>query len=314
MHRAGGGYVMARSRSPNRDKAKQLYLDSRGKILLKDIAAALGVGDTQIRKWKSTDKWDDELKGTLPKRKSNVTNKKAAKNTIENEPIAREVIELSQNDDLNDKQKLFCTYYIKCFNATKAYYKAYKCSYETALTNGSALLKNTRVRDQIDSLKKNKLNRELLSSDDIFQKYIDIAFADITDYVVFGQEEVPVMGAFGPVTVKDEETGETIGLTKIVNTVKFKESVDVDGSLIGEVKQGKDGASIKLLDKMKALQWLADRFDLLTIEVQEKLKIERAKLGGGDQEKDRSGINEFIQATTMHENDIKQLFKGDEDG
>lgn len=67
---------MARARSPNRDKAKEMYLDSNGEMKLKDIAEVLGVLDTQVRKWKSTDKWDNELKGTLPKEKRNVTNQK----------------------------------------------------------------------------------------------------------------------------------------------------------------------------------------------------------------------------------------------
>ncbi|CAH2213221.1 phage terminase small subunit-related protein [Tepidibacter aestuarii] len=42
---------MARARSPNRDKAKEIYLDSKGLVKLKDIAAELGVRDSQIRKW-----------------------------------------------------------------------------------------------------------------------------------------------------------------------------------------------------------------------------------------------------------------------
>ncbi len=89
---------------------------------------------------------------------------------------------------------------------------------------------------------------------------MDIAFSDITDYLLFGQEEVPVMGAFGPVV--DKETGET--LTKIVNTVKFQESSGVDSTIISEVKQGKDGASIKLGERMKALDWLTDHMDMAT--------------------------------------------------
>ncbi|MFC6546115.1 phage terminase small subunit-related protein [Cohnella cellulosilytica] len=35
---------MAKERSPNRDKAKQMWLESGGKMLLKDIAAALSLG------------------------------------------------------------------------------------------------------------------------------------------------------------------------------------------------------------------------------------------------------------------------------
>lgn len=67
---------MARVRSPNRDKAKDLYIESNGTMKLIDIAAKLNLSDSQIRKWKSQDKWEQELKGALPKGKSNVTNKK----------------------------------------------------------------------------------------------------------------------------------------------------------------------------------------------------------------------------------------------
>jgi uncharacterized protein YjcR len=49
---------MPRERSPDRDKAKQIWLGSDGQMKLKDIAAELGLGETQIRKWKSQDKWD----------------------------------------------------------------------------------------------------------------------------------------------------------------------------------------------------------------------------------------------------------------
>lgn len=62
---------MAKERSPNRDIAKKMWLDSGGKLLLKDIAAELGIGETQVRKWKSQDKWADNLN-------SNVTNRRGA--------------------------------------------------------------------------------------------------------------------------------------------------------------------------------------------------------------------------------------------
>ena len=66
---------MPRPRSPNRDKALQLWLDSGRKRQLKDIAAKLQVSEEQIRKWKNQDKWD---KVTLPNAKGNVTNHKGA--------------------------------------------------------------------------------------------------------------------------------------------------------------------------------------------------------------------------------------------
>lgn len=64
---------MPRPRSPNRDKALRLWLESGKKRLLKDIAVELQVSEEQVRKWKNQDKWD---KVTLPKMKSNVTKHK----------------------------------------------------------------------------------------------------------------------------------------------------------------------------------------------------------------------------------------------
>lgn len=85
--RTEGVGAMARARSPNRDKAQKMYLEAGGDIKLKDIAAKLGVSAGQIRKWKSTDKWDESLK-KIPKTfkqlpakssKGNVTNESASK-------------------------------------------------------------------------------------------------------------------------------------------------------------------------------------------------------------------------------------------
>ncbi len=67
---------MPRQRSPKRDEAFELYKKSNGKVKLKDIAAQLEIKDSQVRKWKSQDKWESKLKGALPKTKSNVTKQK----------------------------------------------------------------------------------------------------------------------------------------------------------------------------------------------------------------------------------------------
>lgn len=72
---------MSRARSPNRDKAFEIYKQHNGEILLKDIATQLGVKDAQIRKWKSQDKWEENLKGMLLKNKRNVTNEIDTKKT-----------------------------------------------------------------------------------------------------------------------------------------------------------------------------------------------------------------------------------------
>ncbi|EHM3045905.1 small subunit of terminase [Enterococcus faecalis] len=69
---------MARKRDPRSDEAKKIWLDSGGKKVLKELASELNVSDSQIRKWKSVDKWAEELKGNVTKSNSNVTNKSGA--------------------------------------------------------------------------------------------------------------------------------------------------------------------------------------------------------------------------------------------
>lgn len=166
-----------------------------------------------------------------------------------------------ENNELTDREQVFCLEYIRCFNATKAHQRAYKSSYNVANAEGYKLLVKPCIKAEIGKLKRHKLNRNLLSENDIFQKFIDIAFADLTDYIEFGKREV-----------------ETESGTKVVSYVDLKESTEVDGSVISEVTQGRDGVKIKLHDKMKALQWLADRLDLITAVDQERLRIAQERL------------------------------------
>lgn len=261
---------MARAPDPKAAQAKEMFL--AGKKLI-EIADALGVPEGTVRSWKNRYGWDSNANATLQKPKRSVAKKRAA----EKKAVAKAVDHVMENPDLTDKQQLFCVLYVRCFNATKAYQKAYGVDYNTAASIGYRLLENDGVKDEITRLKKNRLNHEMLDEYDIFQRYMDIAFADITDYVEFGREKVQVMSAFGPVEVKDPKTGEKVPLMKEVNTVRFRESVNVDGSLIAEVKQGKDGASVKLMDRLKALDWLAAHMDLATPEQRAKIAALRAR-------------------------------------
>lgn len=66
---------MPRARSPNRDKAFELWIKSGKNRTMKDISEELGVSETQVRKWKNQDKWDN--KEALPNitiSNGNVTN------------------------------------------------------------------------------------------------------------------------------------------------------------------------------------------------------------------------------------------------
>ena len=64
---------MPRQRSPKRDMAYQLWVDSGKQKKLKDIAAELDVSESQVRKWKNQDKWNGNVTN---KAKSNATKRK----------------------------------------------------------------------------------------------------------------------------------------------------------------------------------------------------------------------------------------------
>ena len=113
----------------------------------------------------------------------------------------------------------------------------------------------------------------------VLQKYIDIAFADLGDYMVFGKKQKPVWerkenGDY--VEVIDPNTGEQ--KIQEYSYVELKESNSVDTSLLTEVSEGKDGIKIKLADKMKALDFLNKHLNLLSDEDKIKLDIENKKL------------------------------------
>lgn len=268
---------MPRAKNAKAEVARKLYEQG---ILLKDIAEQLDVPEGTVRSWKKRYDWDN---ATLQKPECNVAKESARKKKVQ-QVVAADTASVSENPDLNEKQRLFCLYYVRCFNAVKAYQKAYGCSYETACGHGHELLKKVKIIAEINRLKQSRLNRELLDEHDIFQKYMDIAFADITDFVQFGQEEEYVIGQFGLVQVEDPVTGKKAPLKQKVNTVRFRESDSIDGTLITEVKNGKNGASIKLADRMKALEWLAEHMDIATEEQKARIAVLKMKSAGDEPE------------------------------
>ncbi len=66
---------MGRQRSPNRDRAYEMWKESNGTKPLKSIAEELGEPETLVRKWKCQDKWDSKSNVT-EKKKGNVTKRK----------------------------------------------------------------------------------------------------------------------------------------------------------------------------------------------------------------------------------------------
>ena len=242
---------MAAKKNPLSDKAYEMYKQG---MKLVDIAAELNVPPGTVRRWKSTHGWDSERSGSRSERSD--------KKRTEKKPIVDDgTKETLQNNDLTPEQQMFCIHYSRTFNAAQSYQKAYGCSYQTAMVNGCLLLRNTKVRAEIERLKELKRQQIVTGTEDIVELQMRIAFADIGNYLSFGQKEIT-----------DPDTDETY----MISTVDLRESKDTDTQLIQEVKRGKDGVSVKLADKQKAIDWLTKYF-LMHPESKYKAEYERKR-------------------------------------
>lgn len=221
------------------EKAKQIesaYKFYKSGMKLVDIARILNKSEGTIRRWKDTYKWCNEY---------SLLNKVTKKNNLK-----KDVKQVVDNTKLTDKQQLFCLYYVQCFNAVKAYKKAYGREANNNTFYVYDLLRKKEIKEQINKLKQNKFNRLLLSEDDIFQKYIDIAFSDMTEYVNFKG-----------------------------NKLSLLDSTQVDGTLIDEISTGKMGTKVKLADRLKALEWLSKHMNMATDEQKLNFEYIQEKVG-----------------------------------
>lgn len=249
---------MARKRPEEEKEARKLYA---GGMKLKDIAKKIDKPEGTIRRWKCDYGWDEDQS----ERSDKIANARNRKRRTKRKPSAEVVEEVVENGDLTDKQRLFCVLYTRCFNATKAYQKAYEVDYATAASNAYRMMENDGVKNEIIRLKKNRLNREILSEEDIVQMYIDILYADIGDYLDKKHNMINLSGPYA------------------------------DGRLIKKVSFGKTD-SIELLDKMAALKWLADHMDLATERQRAEIELLKAKTAREDVGSDEVEDDGFLDA------------------
>lgn len=301
----------------NWDEIKQEWETT--KITLAKLAEKHDVPLGTIKSQKSRDSKNGNPWTRDATEKDATKTKKVA--TIKEDAPKDEVVYFTDDDEsgLNDKQRLFIAYYVKCWNATKAYQKAYKCDYATANANGSRLLANASIREEIIKVRDGLTEDALLDKRTLIQKWIDIAFADITDYVKFGRQEEVIYNDDGQPELDMNGNVKTYAF----NYVHLNESAEIDGSLITEVKQGKDGISVKLADKMKAMDFLSKHLDLLNERElrhyqAEKLKAETdfaemraAKLRGD--KKDTSMLDALVEGRKQYEQMMKEREQHGED-
>lgn len=272
-------------------KQEQAERDYMSGMKYKDIAEKYGTTINTVKSWKKRYAWN--RKGGAPKGAKGCTqNKKNA--TTPQLVVYDGTKETLQNEELTPEQQMFCIYYIRTFNATQSYQKAYGCSHESAMCAGSRLLSNVRVRKEIERLKEIKRQNIVASPDDIVELQMRIAFADIGNYAKFMNDG---MG----------------------NVVQVSNSALVDTQIIQEVKEGKAGVSIKLADRQKAIDWLTAHFMMNPMDEhkaefdKKRLELEYLKLDAqieADEVADEDSEDNFLEALNAAATEVW----GDEDG
>lgn len=250
---------MPRARDPNRDKAFEIFKEHNGNITNRKIAEILDCPEKTISAWKSRDKWN----AVLQTNDCSTTNESKVKKKTKKQAAESLEAPLNENGELNDKQWLFCMYYTKYWNATKAYQKAYEAPYNQGRANGARLIAKDSIRAEINRMKKDISQGIMIDARVVLQKYIDIAFSDIGDFVEFDKY-----------------------------SVRMKDLQEVDTSVLTEASNTEEGVKLKLADKMKALDFLAKYTDLLNDNELKQLKIEKERMAISKMSGENSGSQE----------------------
>ena len=215
-------------------------------ISLTDLAEKHGISPSTLRSRKSREKW--KKRGSpddATQRNKNATQRKNVATRKKVAPKAKEILESS---DLEDWEEVFCLEYLRHFNKTKAYHKARPdVTYGSASVEGSRMFGKPKIQKRLAELKQARNEQLFLEGADIDEQWAKQAFADVSDFVEFGTE----------IRAEIDDEGNLQEVVK--NFVRFKDASEIDGTLIQEVKMGRDGPVIKLYDKQKAMQELQKR-------------------------------------------------------
>ena len=277
-------------------------LASRDYILgmkYREIAEKYNVGINTVKKWKTRYGWERD--------KPVKTKQSAVHNVHKNKKVDKdEKVDNTPSEELTDKEQLFCYHYVRTWNATQAALMAgYSSNKFSAKTIGYNLLQRPRVRQELDRLR--SLFRQELHVDiqDFLEFCLKVVGADIGDYLKFGAVDKFVFD--DGKLIKDPDTGGYI--KEPVNCVTLGESEQLDTSVISEIREGRDGISIKMADKkwaweqlIKYFDWLPDKWQRKITEDEQQTKIEKMKAeiakikGDGDGGGNDGGTENFKDA------------------
>ena len=234
----------------------------------KDIAKKYGVALSTVKSWKTRNKWQ---RNNATKKKSMHTKVKSTRTKQKKVAPALPPPELPDSNELNDKQKTFCLYYLQRYNATWAYQQAFGGSYQSANSLGPRLLVNVSIKNYLAELKKQQSQELYATANDILLRYLKQATSDVTDVLSFRTEKhlayYKVRDKNGPyedgggnfryVPKIDPETGEQAYYYE--HLITLKDSKDIDTSNIKSIRIDKGEPVVEMEDRQKAMQILLDR-------------------------------------------------------
>lgn len=162
---------------------------------------------------------------------------------------------MADESKLNKKRQAFVKEYIVDLNATQAAIRA-GYSKNRAREIGYQLLRDERVQEEIQKEVAKRFEKAEINADRVLNQLVKQAFADMKDMVTWEEKTM--------VTDVQEEDGVKVITRTIYPSVRLKEMDEVDGTLITEIQETKDGIKFKRADPQKALELLGKYLELFT--------------------------------------------------
>lgn len=182
------------------------------------------------------------------------------------------------NDELTDKQRVFCEEYIVDNNGTRAAIAA-GYSEKTARQIAANLLTKVNIQEEIDRLREARSKRTQITADRVLEEFAKIGFANIKDYLQVEEKEY-IVG----LDKKGKPVKDKVKAVEIFETENIEDDL---ASAIAEIKQTKTGISLKLHDKIKALENIGRHLGMfndsidLSINELPTINLVRGDKGGG---------------------------------
>lgn len=243
---------MARVRSPNRDKAFEIYKEHNGSIANREIARMLNISEKTVSGWKVKDNWNGvlpkDLRSTPKRKRGGQPGNKNATGPVGNKHA--------------ETHGFFSKYLPEeTFN----------------------IIQEIQQKDPIDIL-----------WDNIQIQYAAIIRSQSIMYVKDKEEMIKVL--------KKESYGQAQ-----MEEYEFQFAWDRQATYL----QAQSRAMKTLESMIKQYDELTSK-GLATEEQKARIAVLKSKIVESSEEKSKEGIEEFIKATTISEEEVSSIFKDDE--